>query len=204
MKEELRVTHKALLLIDLQNDFMPGGALEVPHGDEVVSLANQLQDHFDLIIATQDWHPENHSSFHIIWPPHCIQHSYGAALFSDLNQTKINKIIYKGENPDIDSYSAFFDNDHQHKTKLDGYLKNKNIIELYILGLATEYCVKFTVLDALSLGYKVSLITDACRGINLHPDDIQKALAEMQHQGAIIIQSPDIFQNPFFAEKKEK
>jgi nicotinamidase/pyrazinamidase len=186
------MTNKALLLVDLQNDFMPGGALAVPRGHEVVPIANQLQACFETVIATQDWHPSHHSSFHTLWPPHCIQNSVGAALVGNLNKTKINKIIYKGVHPEVDSYSAFFDNDHQKKTDLDEYLKSKNISEIYVMGLATDYCAKFTVLDALSLGYKVNLIQDGCRGIDLQPGDSQKAITEMQNLGAHIIQSSHV------------
>jgi nicotinamidase/pyrazinamidase len=189
------MTHKTLIIVDLQNDFIVGGALAVPHGEEVTSIANKLQSHFDLVIATQDWHPKNHMSFRTLWPIHCVQHSKGAELVADLHKEKINKIIYKGTNIEIDSYSAFYDNEHQQKTEMDDYLKSKNIKEIYILGLATDYCVKYSVLDAISLGYKVYVIEDACRGININPNDIQNALDEMKKAGAIIVQSSHVLQD---------
>jgi len=174
--------NKALILVDIQNDFLPGGSLAVPHGDEIISVANNLIEKkpFDEIIATQDWHPKNHFSFKELWPVHCVQHTHGAELAANLNKNKITKIIYKGQNPDIDSYSAFFDNEHQQKTELDDYLKSKNITDLYIMGLATDYCVKFTVLDALQLGYKVTIIEKGCRGIG----NGKVAFDEMMQKGA--------------------
>lgn len=193
--------YKALIIVDVQNDFLPGGSLAVPHGDEIISIINNLleknQDKklFSLVIASQDWHPENHESFKTLWPPHCVQHSHGAELAQRLDKTKIHKIIYKGQNPNIDSYSVFFDNQHQQKTELDQYLKNNHITDVYISGLATDYCVKYSVLDALSLGYKTYLIEDACRGINLQPDDVQKAIEDMKNQGAEIIQSSHVSQD---------
>jgi nicotinamidase/pyrazinamidase len=180
--------NKALILLDIQNDFLPGGALAVPNGDTIIPIANALmdQDIFGEIIATQDWHPENHSSFESLWPTHCVQGSHGAALAATLNKDKITKIIYKGENSAIDSYSAFFDNERQQKTMLDGYLKNKNIEDLYIMGLATDYCVKFTVLDALHLNYNVTVIENGCRGIH----DAAGALEEMEARGARRVRFP--------------
>lgn len=150
------MTHKALIIVDVQNDFLPGGSLAVPHGDEIIDIINHLLDKnidktidkkadkngnkklFSLIIASQDWHPENHFSFHTLWPVHCVQHSNGAALAKDLKKTYINKIIYKGLHPEIDSYSVFFDNQHQQKTELDQYLKDHYITDIYIVGLATD------------------------------------------------------------------
>ncbi len=196
------MTRKALIIVDVQNDFLPGGSLAVPHGNEVIDIINQLLDKnqdknlFSFIVASQDWHPENHSSFHTVWPVHCVQHSHGAELAKNLDHSKIDKIIFKGIHPEMDSYSVFFDNNHEQQTELDQYLKNNHITDVYILGLATDYCVKYSVLDALSLGYKTYLIADACRGINLQPDDVQKAIEDMKNQGAEIIQSshvlPDI------------
>ncbi len=195
------MTHKALIIVDVQNDFLPGGSLAVPNGDEVIDVINHLlnknQDKklFSLIIASQDWHPENHDSFKTLWPVHCVQHSHGAELAENLNKSQINKIIYKGLDANIDSYSVFFDNNHEQKTELDQYLKSNHITDVYILGLATDYCVKFSVLDALSLGYKTYLIEDGCRGINLQPDDIQNAIDEMRNQGAAIIPSSHVLQD---------
>lgn len=186
---------KALLMIDLQNDFMPGGALAVPNGDQVIPIANKLQDYFEIIIATQDWHPAYHSSFavnhpeQIGWPMHCVQNTKGAAFVDGLNMSQINHIVQKGIDVDIDSYSGFFDNLHQKATSLENYLRSLKITDLYILGVATDYCVKFTVMDACHLGFKTFLIVDACRGINMHEGDVEKAIEEMQTAGAIIINS---------------
>ena len=191
------MTHRALLLVDLQNDFCAGGALAVPEGDNTVDIANQLinwcQSRDIPVIASQDWHPANHGSFasqhqvavysqgmldglpQTFWPDHCVQNSEGAALHPLLKQKAINRIFHKGENPLVDSYSAFFDNGRRQKTTLDEWLREHNIGELIIMGLATDYCVKFTVLDALQLGYRVNVITDGCRGVNINPQDSAQA-----------------------------
>lgn len=187
------------------------GALAVNESERVIQTANQLINGFKQtkspIIASLDWHPADHLSFaensgtvvgeigtlnglpQVWWPVHCVQHSYGAAFHPELNQALINHIIYKGQNPLIDSYSAFFDNDHEYQTGLHTLLQTLNIKHLYILGIATDYCVKFTVLDALLLGYQVSVITDGCRGVNIQNDDSEKALEEMRVKGAILIDS---------------
>lgn len=202
------MSHRALLLVDLQNDFCAGGALAVPEGDSTIDIANQLIDwslaRGDAIIASQDWHPANHGSFasqhqavpyaqgeldglpQTFWPDHCVQHSDGAALHPLLKQQAINAVFHKGQNPVIDSYSAFFDNGHRQKTELDGWLRAHGVTELNILGLATDYCVKFTVLDALDLGYTVNVITDGCRGVNLQPQDSAVAFMEMAAAGATL------------------
>jgi nicotinamidase/pyrazinamidase len=202
---------KALLLIDLQNDFCPGGALEVKEGDQVIPIANQLLDHFPLVVATQDWHPADHGSFaamypfrrpgqvinldglqQVLWPIHCVQDSFGAELVSDLDQSKIHKIFYKGTESNIDSYSGFFDNGHRKSTGMGDFLKAQGVTEVYILGLATDYCVKFSALDALELGFKVSLVEDACRGVNLQEGDVELALEEMRTAGARILHSTEV------------
>lgn len=184
----MKNTKKALILVDLQNDFMPGGALGVAKGDEVVSVANKLQEKFDVVVASCDWHPENHVSFEKLWPVHCVQNSFGAALVKDLNTDKIQKIIHKGTQVEIDSYSAFFDNEHAHKTDLDDYLKTLGVTEIYMMGLATDYCVKYSVLDAITLGYDVTVIEDGCRGIG----DITEAWEEIKKAGAKVIQSASL------------
>lgn len=200
---------KALLLVDLQNDFCPNGSLAVLEGDQTITVANQAIQHFhslhNKIIATQDWHPENHKSFasqsnwpvgafgelnglpQVFWPDHCIQQRFGAELHPDLIKDQIDKVIYKGMNPEIDSYSAFFDNGKRQQTELNDWLKAHDITHLTIMGLATDYCVKFTVLDALSLGYQVDLLVEGCRGVNIQPDDSQNAIDEMVQQGANLI-----------------
>lgn len=202
------MTHRALLLVDLQNDFCAGGALAVPEGDNTVDIANQLinwcQSRDITVIASQDWHPANHGSFasqhqvavysqgmldglpQTFWPDHCVQNSEGAALHPLLKQKAIDRIFHKGENPLVDSYSAFFDNGRRQKTTLDEWLREHNIGELIIMGLATDYCVKFTVLDALQLGYRVNVITDGCRGVNINPQDSAQAFMEMSVAGATL------------------
>ncbi len=202
---------KALLLIDLQNDFCPGGALEVKGGDQVIPIANQLAEKFDLVIATQDWHPANHGSFaanhpwrypgqvidlngldQILWPIHCVQNSFGAEFVKELDTSNFAAIFQKGTDKEIDSYSGFFDNGQRKATGLHEYLQEKGIDELFIMGLALDYCVKFTVLDALNLNYKVNLILDGTRAVNLEEGDDQKAVDEMTAKGAVLVNSVDI------------
>lgn len=201
----------ALILTDIQNDFLPGGALAVSEGDQIVPIINSLMDYpFDLIIATQDWHPQDHGSFapqhhkkpgeyvklaeldQILWPVHCVQDTWGAELASQLKRDRINHIAYKGMDKTVDSYSAFFDNGHQHSTGLHEYLQKNGVTHLTFVGIATDYCVKYSVLDALNLGYTVQVISDACRGVNLSPSDSEKALEEMKHKGASIITSKQL------------
>ncbi len=205
---------KALLLVDLQNDFCKNGALEVKGGDSVIPIANLLIEKFhaegNLILATKDWHPINHKSFasnsngvigelgtlnglpQVWWPNHCVQNSFGSEFHSLLNVQYINEIIFKGTDIEVDSYSGFFDNGKINKTELDIILKNNNIDTLYIMGLATDFCVKFTVLDALELSYKVYLIEDGCRGVNLSPNSSKEAIEEMRSKGATIIKSSEV------------
>lgn len=199
---------RALLLVDLQNDFCAGGALAVPQGDSTIEIANRLIDwcalRGDTVVASLDWHPANHGSFasqhqvapysqgqldglaQTFWPDHCVQNSEGAALHPLLNQRAIAKTFTKGENPLVDSYSAFFDNGRRQATALNAWLLEHRIAELIIMGLASDYCVKFTVLDALDLGYTVSVITDGCRGVNIQPQDSAKAFMEMAAAGATL------------------
>jgi len=202
---------KALLLVDIQNDFCPNGALEVPRGDEVVPVANRLMDRFDLVVATKDWHPADHKSFaaqhpwrkpgdvidlngleQILWPMHCVQESYGSEFHKDLNTDKIDHIVYKGVDPEIDSYSGFYDNGHRKATGLAEYLRDKGVDELYIVGLAADVCVYYTVLDALELGFKTHLVTDGVRGIDLNEGDVARALEDMKEKGANLIKSTEI------------
>jgi nicotinamidase/pyrazinamidase len=202
---------RALICVDIQNDFCPGGSLEVREGDQVIPVANKLMEHFDLVVATQDWHPANHKSFaamhpwrypgdviglnglqQILWPIHCVQGSFGAEFAPGLNADAFEKVFVKGTDTEIDSYSGFFDNGHRKATGLGDYLKEKGVEEVYILGLALDVCVKFTVLDALGLGFKTYLVEDGCRGVNLNEGDSDKALSEMREKGAIIAQSDQI------------
>ena len=202
---------RALILVDIQNDFCPGGALAVPDGDAVISIANKLIEQFELVVATQDWHPPDHKSFasqnagvaigdcfdlngidQVAWPDHCVFETHGAELCSDLHTRMIEKVFPKGSNPQVDSYSGFFDNDHQSSTGLGDYLKSKNVEQVYVLGLATDYCVKFTALDALKLGFQTFLVQDGCRGVNLNPGDVETAIETMQDTGVTIVKSEDI------------
>ena len=202
---------KALILVDIQNDFCPGGALAVNNGDKIVNVVNSIIDKFDNVIATQDWHPLDHVSFasnnqdkkvgdlidlngisQVMWPNHCVQNSYGSEFVKELKTEKITKVFKKGTDLNVDSYSGFYDNDHKKSTGLGDYLKNEKINEVYITGLATDYCVKYTVLDALNLGIKTNLVIDAVRGVNLSPDDSENAIKEMEKAGAKIIKSSQI------------
>ena len=179
----------ALLLIDLQNDFCPGGALAVPEGDRVIPIANAMMEHFKIIIATQDWHPKNHVSFESLWPVHCVQHSVGAQFHPDLNVSRITKIFRKGVDQHVDSYSAFYDNNHLKSTGLTDWLRSQKIKKLYVMGLATDYCVKYSCLDAIADGFTVVLIQDGCRGVNLHPQDSENAIREMTEKNIKCIRS---------------
>ncbi|GIW96212.1 MAG: hypothetical protein KatS3mg110_4253 [Pirellulaceae bacterium] len=193
---------EALILVDLQNDFLPGGALPVPEGDQVVPLANRLQPHFPIVVASMDWHPANHKSFasqhpgrrvgetiqlagmpQVLWPDHCVQDSSGAAFAPDLYTGSLDHIVHKGVDPDIDSYSAFFDNGRRRDTGLADYLRSRSVDGVYIMGLATDYCVKATALDAAALGFTTFVIEDACRGVELKPGDCRRALDEMERAG---------------------
>lgn len=196
---------KALILVDIQNDFVPSGALAVPAGDEVVGFANKIMDGYDLVVATQDWHPANHKSFasqhgdmnvgdvveldgldQVLWPDHCIEGSEGAEFVGSLNKERIDKVIQKGMNVMIDSYSGFFDNGQRYTTGLGDYLKEKQVGEIAVMGLATDYCVKFTALDAAKLGFKTTLLLQGCRGVELNPGDCEKAIEEMKQAGVTI------------------
>ena len=201
---------KTLILTDLQNDFMPGGALGVPHGDEIVPIINRLIPKFEHVIATQDWHPAHHTSFaithgkkvgekirigaveQILWPVHCVQNTQGAKLVEGLDREKIEAVYHKGVDPKVDSYSVFFDAERKRATGLATYLQKHRLKDLYFVGLATEYCVLYSVLDALELGFQVTLIRDACRPINLHPEDEKEAIEKMRSRGAKIRVSQEL------------
>ena len=175
----------ALLIVDMQNDFLPGGSLAVAEGDEIIPTINKLQKQYDLIVATQDWHSADHASFasqhpgkkvyemadlaglpQVLWPNHCVQGSLGAQLSAALDQDRIATIFRKGMDPQIDSYSVFFDNGHKKATGLEGYLKGLGIEEVHICGLAADYCVFYSAMDALSLGFKVGVINKATKAIS--------------------------------------
>ncbi|MBX3597615.1 MAG: bifunctional nicotinamidase/pyrazinamidase [Rhizobiaceae bacterium] len=180
------MSSSALIVIDIQNDFCPGGALAVTGGDEIVPLVNRMIENYEHVILTQDWHPTAHSSFasthtgrapfetieaaygpQTLWPDHCVQGTPGAEFHPDLVWTKAELVVRKGFRRGIDSYSAFFENDHKTPTGLGGYLKERGISELTLVGLATDYCVAYSALDAARLGFNVSVQMDACRAIDL-------------------------------------
>lgn len=198
----LQKTKNALILVDLQNDFCFGGRLAVPNGDDVVPIANKLMNIFNLVVATKDWHPHDHVSFasnhkgkkigdiinvhgikQVLWPDHCIQNTNGAEFHPILNTKKIKKIFYKGADSFVDSYSAFYDNEHLRSTGLGEYLKEQSVTDAYIMGLATDYCVKYSCMDAISLHFNVFIVKNACRGVDLTPGDSTRAIQEMRDIG---------------------
>ena len=181
--------NSALILVDIQNDFCPGGALAVKEGDAVVPIANQLQKRFPLVLATKDWHPPGHSSFVSLWPPHCVQETAGAEFVAGLDTSRVARVFLKGTDPEVDSYSGFFDNEHLRATGLGDYLKERGVTDVFIVGLATDYCVKFTALDAVMLGFKTTVIEDACRGVEVQDGDTRRALEEMAAAGVQITES---------------
>ena len=204
----------ALILVDLQNDFCDGGRLEVHGGSQVIPFANQLQDHFELIVASKDWHPADHTSFaanhpshgigelvktdhimQILWPEHCVQGSVGAAFHPDLDISRVSKIFHKGTDKNIDSYSAFFDNEHLLATGLGDYLSKQGVQDVYIMGLATDYCVKYSALDAKKLGFEVYGMEDACRGVDLVEGDSAAAFEELRVAGIHVIASSNIIKS---------
>ncbi len=201
----------ALILVDIQNDFLPGGSLAVPEGDAILPIVNRIQDQFDLVIATQDFHPENHGSFaanhpeanlydvvdlngleQVLWPVHCVAGSPGAEFSPDLDLHRVAQVFPKGMEQGIDSYSGFFDNGRRKDTGMGNYLKAVGVDEVFVVGLATDYCVKYTALDAASLGFRTHLIVDATRGVNVQEGDVDRAIEEMKAQGVTVINSTDL------------
>lgn len=201
----------ALIVVDVQNDFCPGGALAVPDGDQVVPVINRLMPLFPLVVATQDWHPPDHQSFaanhpgcqqgqvievaampQVLWPVHCVHGTAGADFHPGLDVMRIQTVVRKGLQPEIDSYSGFFDNARRRATDLHPFLQTQGVQRVFVCGLATDYCVKHTCLDGRSLGYEVYLIEDACRGVNLSPGDVQRAIDEMRREGVEVVQSGDV------------
>lgn len=199
---------KALIIVDMQNDFCPGGTLAVQYGDTIVQGINRIALRFNMVATTQDWHPQNHGSFasnhkgakpydigtlsgrsQVLWPDHCVQNTTGAALHPNL---QINgQYFVKGTNPAFDSYSGFFDDDGA-STGLHEYLMSMQVTQVYICGLATDYCVKFTALDALKQGYTTVVLEDLCKGVNIDPADSEKALEELRTAGASIEHSSSV------------
>ncbi|WP_193212416.1 bifunctional nicotinamidase/pyrazinamidase [Luteolibacter marinus] len=195
----------ALILVDLQNDFLPGGALAVPGGDDVIPIANRLMEDFELVVATQDWHPPDHGSFaanhpgknvfdsidlnglpQTLWPVHCVQGTVGAEFAPQLWTDRIARVFRKGTDAEIDSYSGFHDNGHRRSTGLAEWLKSQGVQRVTVCGLALDYCVKFTALDAVAEGFEVALCLPACRGVDLQPGDCDAAVAEMKARGVEI------------------
>lgn len=202
---------KALIIVDIQNDFLPGGALAVNQGDRIIPIVNRLIPKFELVIATQDWHPANHGSFasnhagkkpgesinlfglnQILWPDHCVQNTFGASFSADLDTRLITRVFQKGTDQRVDSYSGFYDNGKKKDTGLSQFLKDRNVDEVYIVGLATDYCVKYTAIDAAKLGFQTFVIADATRAVNLQKDDGEQAIKEMLIRGISVIDSSSI------------
>jgi nicotinamidase/pyrazinamidase len=199
---------RALVLVDLQYDFCPGGALAVAHGDETIEIARRMVPRFETVVATQDWHPPTHGSFaanhpgttpyqiielnglpQVLWPVHCVQGSRGAELHDELDPDRITHVFAKGTDPAVDSYSGFFDNGKRKATGMGAWLRERGIQQLYVMGLATDYCVKHTAIDARELGFDVTLIEDGCRAVNLQPGDADRAITAMRDAGVTIVDS---------------
>lgn len=197
---------KALVIVDLQNDFLPGGALGVREGDRIVPLVNRMMADYEVVVATMDWHPADHGSFAVnhegrevyeevllgglpqtLWPVHCVQWTGGAMLASGLEGRRLARVFPKGEQRLVDSYSGFADNGGLGDTGLAAWLRERGVTEVDVCGLATEFCVKFTVLDALRLGFEVRLLAEACRGVELTAGDCARAIGEMAAAGAVIV-----------------
>jgi nicotinamidase/pyrazinamidase len=200
---------KALLIIDIQNDFLTGGSLAVPESDRIIPVVNQLQDHFELVVATQDWHPANHKSFasnhagkktfevielngmnQTLWPDHCVQGSSGAAFPEELNTNRVEAIFRKGTNPDIDSYSGFYDNDHLKSTGLADYLRGKKVQQVYITGLCGDICVFFTAMDSLAEGFETFIVEEGTCPLNAA--DFKRTNEEFSSKGGKLISAGEI------------
>ncbi|MBG8551998.1 bifunctional nicotinamidase/pyrazinamidase [Hymenobacter guriensis] len=200
---------KALLLIDIQPDFLPGGRLAVPEGDAIIPLANALQPHFPLVVATQDWHPARHQSFasqhagqqpfnridlhgldQVLWPDHCVQGSAGAELAAGLDTSRVEVIFRKGTEVEIDSYSAFFDNGHRKSTGLADYLRGRGVRQVYVAGLAADYCVYFTAKDALQEGFETYVVEDATRPIST--EGFEQAKEDLRQRGGHLVTTAQV------------
>lgn len=196
---------EALIVVDVQNDFVTG-SLAVNKAAEIFPTVNKLMEEHALVVATQDWHPNNHGSFaanhighvegdvisldglsQVLWPVHCVQGTYGAKFVESIDETKFQKVFAKGTDPQIDSYSGFFDNGHRKATGLGEYLKSLGVEKVYIVGLAADYCVKFTALDAVGLGFETYLVKEGTRGVNLQEGDTERAFKEMEEKGVKLI-----------------
>ena len=200
---------KALIIVDVQKDFLPGGSLEVANGDAVIPIINALQENFELVVATQDWHPAGHGSFasrhegkkpfdktalngldQVLWPDHCVQETKGATFADDLDMKKVEAIFLKGMDPGIDSYWGFYDNGHKKSTGLADYLRGRKVDEVYIAGLAGDICVNYTALDALKEGFKTNVIIDATRPVS--QEDFKEVIENLKEKGAVVLQSEEI------------
>jgi len=200
---------KVLVLADIQNDFLPGGALAVPDGDKIIPVVNELQNYFELVVATQDWHPANHKSFasnqkdkkpfefielrglkQVLWPDHCVQGSYGAEFSDQLNMNKAEAIFRKGTDPEIDSYSGFFDNGHLKSTCLEDYLRGKQVDQVYVVGLCGDICVFYTAMDSLREGFETYIIEDAT--CPLRQEDFEATNKQFIQKGGKLISSVEI------------
>ncbi len=212
-EESVAASKRALIIVDMQYDFLPGGSLPTAGGDEIVELINTLQGQFDLVVATQDWHPPDHGSFasqhpdrqpgevidlhglqQVLWPDHAVHGSRGAEMVGELERSDIDKVFQKGTNPTVDSYSGFFDNGQRGDTGLNNYLESHGVTDVYVVWLALDYCDKFTALDANRVGYSTWLIEDASRAVNLRPNDGSDAVKGMQAAGVQVIRSEDLLE----------
>lgn len=202
---------RALVLVDVQNDFMPFGSLPVADGDAVVDTANTLIPRFELVVATQDWHPGGHGSFasahqgrmpgdtveldgieQVLWPDHCVQNSPGASFHSGLDVAGIDAVVRKGTDPGIDSYSGFFDNGHRKDTGMADLLRARGVTEIWLVGVATDYCVRFTALDGRRCGFKVAVVEDGVRAVDAAPGDGGRALSELREAGCRVARLSEI------------
>lgn len=197
---------KALIIVDIQNDFLPGGALAVKNGDAIIPVINKLQNDFELVVATQDWHPADHKSFasmhtgkkifdeiildglpQVLWPDHCVQENYGAQFSNALSTKRIEAIFRKGMDKNIDSYSGFFDNGKKKATGMGAYLKGRGVTEIYVTGLAADYCVNFTALDGLELGFDSIIVTDATLPID--EENFKKVVEKFISKGGKLVEA---------------
>jgi len=204
---------KALIVVDVQNDFFEGGALAVPQSNSIIPLVNQLINHFDLVVFTQDWHPANHKSFacnhegknsfemidlhgipQVLWPSHCVQNTFGANFKDEIVVPSNAIIIQKGTDTEVDSYSGFYDNQKHHATGLGDFLSKTRVTEVYVCGLATDYCVKYTAIDAVNEGITTYLVADATKAVNTQPTDYENAINEMKINKVRIVNTNDICQ----------
>lgn len=202
---------RALILVDIQNDFLPGGRLAVADGDAVVAVANRLMDRVDLVVGTLDWHPAGHESFasthagrspgelvslhgldQVLWPDHCVQWTGGAAPAPGLDSARVVRFFTKGEDPAVDSYSGFWDNGRRHATGLAGWLQRQGVTDVLVCGLALDYCVKFTALDAADAGFTTTVVVDATRAVELSAGDGEAAIAALRAAGVRVLASQEL------------